>query len=104
MNESKIDGNYVVTRNETFNGMITGRTTVKGGAKFINCGMLCNDVIVEENASFVNRGMVTGNIIGEGSAEIWGMVNGKVSSTLNIFIHKDSVINGTRYKVDEITA
>lgn len=104
MNESKIDGNYVVTRNETFNGMITGRTTVKSGAKFINRGMLCNDVIVEENASFVNRGMVTGNIIGEGSAEIWGMVNGKVSSTLNIFIHKDSVINGTRYKVDEITA
>lgn len=103
MNETKIEGNYDVTGNETFNGMITGTITVKSGAEFINCGMLCNDVIVEENAFFMNRGMVIGNIIGEGSAEIWGIVNGRVSSMLNIFIHKDAVINGRRYEVDETT-
>lgn len=101
MNNRKIEGNYVVSADEKFHGMVTGVVTIKSGVKYINCGMLCNDVIVEEGASFYNHGMVTGNVMGEGYAEIWGMVKGHLSSMINAYVHKDSVINGKRYLDDE---
>ena len=74
MENRKIEGNYVVTEDERFSGMITGIVTVKRGVKFINHGMLCKDVIIEEGGFFYNHGMVNGNVIGEGYTEIWGMV------------------------------
>ena len=101
MNNRKIEGNYVVNSDESFHGMVTGDVTVKTGVTFINHGMLCNDVIVEKGGIFHNRGMVTGNVMGEGYAEIWGMVNGYVSTMLSSYIHRDAVINGKRYKEDE---
>ncbi len=101
MENKKIEGNYVVVEDENFRGMVTGSVTVKGGVKFINHGMICNDVIIEENGFFYNHGMVNGNVIGEGYAEIWGMVNGNVSSMLSSYIHEDAVINGKRFEFDE---
>ena len=74
MESRKIDSNYVVSEDERFSGMVTGIVTVKNGVKFINHGMLCNDIIVEENAFFYNYGMVNGNVIGEGYVEVWGTV------------------------------
>lgn len=101
MESRKIDGNYVVSEDERFRGMVTGIVTVKSGVKFINHGMLCDDVIVEENAFFYNHGMVNGNVIGEGYAEVWGTVKGYVSSMLKGCIHEDAIVNGKRYDFDE---
>ena len=101
MENRKIEGNYIVVENETFRGMIAGSVTVKCGAKFVNHGMICKDVIIEEDGFLDNYGMVNGDVIGEGYAEIWGMVKGRVSSMLNAYIHKDAVINGKRFEVDE---
>ena len=101
MENRKIVGNYVVSEDERFNGMVTGTVTIKSGVKFINHGMLCDDVVVEENGFFFNHGMVNGNVMGEGYAEVWGMVKGYVSSMLKTYIHKDAIVNGKRYDFDE---
>lgn len=101
MNNGKIEGNYVVSTDERFHGIITGNVTVKAGVTYINHGMLCRDVTVEEGGTFYNYGMVTGNVMGEGYTEIWGMVKGYVSTMLSVYIHKDAIINGKRYEEDE---
>lgn len=101
MENRKIDGNYVVREDDRFRGMVTGIVTIKSGVKFINHGMLCDDVIIEENAFFYNHGMVNGNVIGEGYAEVWGEIKGYLSSMLNTYVHKDSVINRKIYDCDE---
>lgn len=101
MESRKIDGNYVVSEDERFRGMVTGIVTVKSGVKFINHGMLCDDVIVEENSFFYNHGIVNGDVIGEGYAEVWGTVNGYVSSMLDVYIHENAVVNKKRYDCDE---
>ena len=101
MKNTKIDSNYIANEDEQFRGMITGNLTIKSGVKFVNRGMICKDVIIEENAFFYNRGTVNGNVIGEGYAEVWGIVNGYLSSMLNSYIHQDAIINKKRYDTDE---
>lgn len=101
MESRKIDGNYVVSEDERFRGMVKGIVTVKSGVKFINHGMLCDDVIAEENAFFYNYGMVNGNVIGEGYTEVWGTVKGYVSSMLKGCIHEDAIVDGKKYDIDE---
>ena len=81
--------------------MITGVVTVKSGTKFVNYGLLCDDVIVEENAYFYNHGMVNGSVVGEGYVEVWGTVKGYISSMLKIYIHEDAIVNGKKYDCDE---
>ena len=103
MENRKTVGNYVVSEDERFNGMVTGTVTIKSGVKFINHGMLCDDVVVEENGFFFNHGMVNGNVIGEGYVEVWGTVKGYVSSMLNTYIHEGAIVNGKRYDFDEKT-
>lgn len=103
MESRKIEGNYIATTDEQFSGMVTGTVTIKSGVKFINRGMICKDVVIEEDASLYNHGMVNGNVIGEGFAEVWGMVNGYLSSMLDVYVHKDAVVNGKKYEFDEKT-
>lgn len=103
MENRKVEGNYIVNEDERFSGMVTGTVTIKSGVKFINHGMICEDVVIEENASLYNHGMVSGNVIGEGFAEVWGMINGYLSSMLEVYIHKDAVVNGKKYEFDEKT-
>ena len=103
MENRKIESNYIAKEDARFRGMITGIVTIKSGVSFINHGMLCKDVIVENNAFFYNYGMVNGNIIGEGYAEVWGTVQGYVSSMLNSYIHENAIVNGKRYEFDEKT-
>lgn len=101
MENRKIEGNYIMTTDEHFHGMVTGTVTIKSGVKFINHGMICKDVIIESGASLHNHGMVNGNVIGEGFAEVWGMVKGYLSSMLTYYVHQDAVVNGKRYEYDE---
>ncbi len=101
MENRKIQAHYVVEKDESFSGMITGIVTVKSGIKFINRGILCSDVIVEEGGFFYNHGMINGNIEGEGYAEVWGVVKGYVSSMLNYYIHEGAIIKGKKYDQDE---
>lgn len=100
MNNNKIDSNYTVTENFDFSGIITGTVTVKSGVRFINHGMLCEDVIVEQDAYFGNYGTVIGSIKGNGHFELWGKIDGTVSPTLDAQIHKGSYINGKRIETE----
>lgn len=100
MNNSKIVGTYKCIRNESFSGMITGTVTIVSGIEFINNGMLCKNVIVEEEGKFINHGMVSGNIMGNGYFEIWGIVNGDISSNMKGIIYKNSIVNGIKYTED----
>ena len=99
MRNGMLEGDCIVIHDEHFNGMITGTVTINSGVKFVNRGMINKNVIVEKNGVFHNYGIVNGDVIGEGHAEIWGMVNGSVSS-VSSYIHKEAVVNGKQYKQD----
>ena len=100
MKNERICGDHTANENDIFCGRVEGNLTVKSGVKLINLGRVFGDVKIEDGATLENRGRIHGDIYGHGFADVFGIVEGKVL-TDHYCIHKDSIVDGTKYEQDE---
>lgn len=83
-------------------GITTGNIHLSGDSILEHHGIHNGNLYVEKNCSANIRGIFNGSINNHGNTQICGIVNSDSLSGHNIFIHKDSIINGNRYLSDEI--
>ena len=100
MMNDKIEGDYILTGDETFNGMIVGSLTIPTGVYCEMNGMVTSDVIVEAGATVDINGTVGGNLISNGAeVDVRGTVSGSIierSDIKSVRVHSGAIVVGGR--------
>lgn len=100
MMNDKLEGDCLLTGDETINGMIVGSLTIPAGVHCEMNGIVTGDLIAEAGAIVEINGTVAGNLISTGAeVDIRGVVTGSIidrTDMQSIRVHINAMVGGKR--------